>query len=61
MRKRVIDKWYPLTILVVAIVLVFARDRVPFEHVGGILDGAMLVAVTALIVWLVWPRAKTKG
>lgn len=52
------DKWFPLSMLAVAIGLYIGREGSLFKYSGGLLDSTMGVLMLLLIAWLLWPSSK---
>lgn len=57
-RAQARDKWFPLTMLAVAIGAYVAREGSIFKYSHGLIDDILFVVLLAFIVWLLWPSKK---
>lgn len=57
-RAQARDKWFPLSMLAVAIVGYIARQGSLFAHSRGLIDNLLGIVTLAFIAWCLWPSSK---
>lgn len=55
------DKWFPLTMLIVAIGTYIGRNGSLFAYSGGPIDSALGVLFLIFLAWLLWPKQEDES
>jgi len=57
-RAQARDKWFPLSMLAVAIGVYIAREGSLLKYSHGLIDSIFGILILAFIAWCLWPSSK---